>query len=169
MLNNKGQSVIEVIVAVAILVIIAGSSVIAILGSFSATRLAEEETQAALFATEGIEAAQSIRNQDWDNLVSGGYGVSNAGGTWVFSGSSDNPGGTGKFSRAITIGDVQRDGNGDIVESGGTIDDDTKQVTSTITWDFTPTRQNTVEMTTYLTNWMTGKWGSGGGGTGITP
>lgn len=163
MLNNKGQSVIEVIVAVAIFVIIAGSSVIAILGSLSSTRLAKEETQATLYASEGIEAVESIRNQEWNNLVSGTYGVSNASGTWAFSGISDDPDGTDKFSRAVTVIDVERNDNGEIVSSGGTVDEETKQITSTINWNFTPVRQNTVTLTSYLTNWQAAK---GSGGTG---
>lgn len=168
MFNNKGQSVIEVIVAVAILIIIAGSSVIAILGSLSSTRLAEEETQATLFSTEGVEAVQSIRNQGWDNLTNGSYGVSKAGGTWVFSGSSDDPDDTNKFSRSVTVVDVERDGEGNIVASGGTVDDDTKQITSTITWNFTPSRQNTVTLASYLTNWQQSRSSGGAGSSSIT-
>jgi len=166
--NSQGQSVVEVIVAVAIFIIIAGSSVIAILGSLSSTRLAEEETQASLIAVEGLEAVESIRNQDWDNLTNGNYGLSKSGGTWTFSGSSDDPDGTGKFSRIVTINDVERDGNGDIVTSGGTIDEDTKSVTSTITWDFTPTRQNTVTLTSFLTNWQKGSGSGAAGAPSIT-
>lgn len=155
--SERGQSVIEVIVAVAILVIIAASAVVTILGSFATTRLAKEETQAAFFAMEGIEAVQSIRNQDWNNLSSGTYGLSSSGGVWVFSGSSDDPEGSGKFSRVITLAEVQRGGYGNIVDSGGTVDEDSQKVTSTITWDFTPGRANTVDMAAYLTNWQTGK------------
>lgn len=150
--NQRGQSVIEVIVAVAILVIIAGSLVIAVLGSFSTARLAEEETQATLFAMEGLEATQSIRNQGWSNLANGDHGLSNSGSLWSFSGSSDTDI-SNKFTRVITIADAERDEDGDIVASGGTVDPETKSVVSSITWDFTPTRENTVTLTTYLTNW----------------
>jgi len=167
-MSNKGQSIIEVIVAMAIFIIIASSSVIAVLGSFSTTRLAEEETQAALFATEGLEAAQSIRNQDWDNLTTGDHGLVNASSIWAFSGTSDDPNGSDKFTRTIAVADVERDESGDVVESDGTVDEDTKKITATITWNFTPTRENTVEMVTYLTNWQKGKSTGGIGGGEIT-
>lgn len=154
---RRGQSIIEVIVAVAILIIIAATSMIAILGAFSSGRLAKEETKAAFLATEGLEAVQSIRNQDWDSLVNGDHGLANTSGTWVFSGTSDIDL-SGKFTRVIAISDVQRDSNDDIVESGGTIDPDTKKIEAAIDWSFTSTRQNSVTMTTYLTNWQTGKY-----------
>lgn len=155
----SGQSVIEIIIAVAMFVIIAGSAVVTILGSFLTSRLAEEETQATVYAVEGIEAVQSIRNQGWIDFLlatdcSAGCGLDSVGG-WSFSGTSDNPDALNKFTRVVSINDVERV-NGDIVESGGTVDDDTKKVASSVTWDFTPSRTNTVELTTYVTNWQEG-------------
>lgn len=166
---EQGQSIIEFIIAVAILAIIAGSTVTVILGAFSTTRLAEEETQATFFATEGIEAVQSIRNQNWDGLVNGDpHGLTKSGGIWTFFGTSDDPDGTGKFTRTIAIADVQRNSEGKIVESGGTVDPDSKKVTSTITWDFTPSRQNEVELTVYLTNWQLARSPAGASGPEIS-
>jgi type II secretory pathway pseudopilin PulG len=153
-INNKGQSIIEVIVAVAILTIIAATSVVAILGSLNTTRLAEEETQAATYAMEGIEAVQSIRNQNWASIVAGTYGLAKSGSVWSFSGSSDDPDGSGKFTRVVTIADVSRDTNGDIVTSGGTDDTDTKQVTAVINWNFNTARSNSVDMVGLVTNWQ---------------
>lgn len=155
---NNGQSVIEVIVAIAIFVIIAGSSVITILGSLSASRLAEEETQATFIATEGIEAVQSIRNQSWSNLVDGTYGLQLSSGFWEFAGVDDT---TGKFTRFVSVSSVERL-NDDIVTSGGTTDDDTKLITSSVTWDFTSARTNTVETSQYMTNWQEGVGTSSG-------
>lgn len=132
----RGQSLVEVIIAVAIFVIIAGSSVVTILGSFLTSRLGEEETQATLLVIEGLEAAQSIRNQDWNDLTDGDHGLLSSG-SWSFSGTSDTD---GKFSRVVNVSSVERDLNGDIVESGGTVDEDTKKVVSSVTWNFTTTR-----------------------------
>lgn len=155
-----GQSIIEVIVAVAILIIIAGTSMIAVLGSFSTTRLAEEETEATLIAVEGLEAVQSIRNQGWDDPFlatncSAGCGLDNTSG-WMFSGSSDiHTITTGRdFVRTVIVSQVERDVGGDIVPSGGTVDPDTYLIASVVTWDFTPSRQNTVDMFMYLTKWQ---------------
>lgn len=149
-----GFSVLEVLIAIALFVIIAASAIVAVLGSFGTTRLAEEETQAALLAAEGLEAVQSIRNQGFANLTNGPHGLSNTGGTWVFSGISDA---SGKFTRVVTVADVQRDGAGNIVASGGSVDADTKKVTAAVTWNVRPTQMNTVDASTYLADWQTGK------------
>jgi len=152
----RGQMVIEVIVAVSIFAIIASSSVMAIVGSLSTARLAEEESQATFLATEGLEAVKSIRNQGWGYLTAGIYGLSKTSGVWAFSGNSDTDPSM-KFTRVISITDVGRDGNGNILGTGGTVDPETKKITSTVSWNFTPTRQNSVIMNMYVTNWQLGK------------
>jgi type II secretory pathway pseudopilin PulG len=152
----RGQMVIEVIVAVSIFAIIAASSVMAIVGSLSTARLAEEESQATFIASEGLEAVKSIRNQAWASLVTGPHGASKASGVWAFLGTADvDP--SLKFTRVINIADVGRDANGNIIGSGGTADPETKKITATVSWDFTPTRHNSVVMNLYLTNWQLGK------------
>ena len=143
-LNKKirGQSIVEVIIAVSIFLIIAGSSVITVIGSLSASRLAEEETIATTYAVEGLEAVESIRNRDWDNLTDGTYGLNKSLGLWELDGSSET---LGRYTRVIQVDTVQRD---------GTPDPNAKLVTSTVGWDFSPTRANSVELVTYKTNWQ---------------
>lgn len=161
--SHCGQSVVEIIIAVGLFSIIAGSSIIAILSSFSSTRLSEEYTMATAIATEGLEAAQSIRNQSWSALTNGAHGLSNSGGTWAFSGTTDIDA-SGRFTRTVTLSSVQRNNAGDIVASGGTVDAETKLVTASVTWNFTESRSNTVTLVQYLTNWQTGKNKPGIGG-----
>ena len=55
-MQKKGQSVIEIVVALAIFLIIVGSSMITILGSLSISKLGEEEARATTIAVEGLEA-----------------------------------------------------------------------------------------------------------------
>lgn len=152
----RGQMVIEIIVAVSIFAIIAATSIMVIVGSLSTARLAEEESQATFIATEGLEAVKSIRDQGWINLVNGSYGIASGSGSWVFSGSSDSDP-SGKYTRVVSVVSVSRDGSGNIAASGGTVDPETKKITSTVSWDFTPTRQNSVIINLYLTNWQLGK------------
>jgi len=154
---QKGQSIIEIIIALALFVIIAGSAAVAILSSFTTTRLAKEETQASMFANQGLEAVQSIRNQDWDNLTNGNHGLVGSSSIWAFSGISDDPDGSGKFSRIIAISDVYRDPDGQIGTPGGTLDPTTKLIQATVTWDFTPSRTNAVSLSIYLTDWQRGR------------
>lgn len=149
-----GQSLIEVIVAVAIFVIIAGGAVVVVLGALSSSRLGEEETQATFYAAEGLEAIGSIRNKGWENLVNGEYGVAKTSGEWVFSGTSDLNGAGEKFTRVVSVSDAYRGVGGNITESSGVVDSDTKKITSTVSWDFTLKRANSVQMTKYFTNWQ---------------
>lgn len=152
----SGQSVVEIIVAISITIIIASTAVAAVLGALSSSRLSEEESFAANFASECFEAVTSLRNQSWSNLADGTYGLSNSGGVWVFSGSSDlDP--SGRFTRTAQISSVQRDANHDLVDSGGTLDQETKKVTCTVNWYYTPVRLNTVTFVSYLTNWQENK------------
>jgi len=151
--SQAGLSIIEIIIAVSLFVIISASSVGAILGSFSTSRLGEEQNQANFLALQGIEAVTSLRNQDWANMSNGTFGLNYSGDSWTLSGTSDSDP-SGKFIRSITISDVSRDGNNDIVNTGGTVDSETKKVVSTVIWDFTPTRNNSVTQEAYLTNWQ---------------
>jgi type II secretory pathway pseudopilin PulG len=151
--SQAGLSIIEIIIAVSLFAIISASSMGAILGSFSTSRLGEEQNQANFLALQGIEAVTSIRNQDWANMSNGTFGLNYSGDSWTFSGTSDTDP-SGKFTRVITISDVGRDGNNNIVGSGGTVDSETKRVVSTVTWDFTPTRNNSIIQEAYLTNWQ---------------
>jgi type II secretory pathway pseudopilin PulG len=169
-IESKGQSIVEVVIAVAIFIIIAASSVVTVIGSLSTSRLAEEETQATTLALEGIEAAQSMRNQDWANLDTGGVtctdsidrGADASGGFWVWSAS---PQVIGKYARTVTISNVCRDAQGDISESGITYDEEVKRVTSSVDWDFTAGRTNLVNIETYLTQWQKSKGTVAAGGT----
>jgi len=147
---NKGFGIIEIIIALGIFTIIASVGAINILHSFSSDRLSDEYNNALLYAQEGIEAVKSIDNQSFTYLIPGVYGVDKSTGNWQLSGNqnSDPP-----YARTITISQVQRDVNGNIISSGGTIDGDTYKIESMVRWNFTPTRNNNVNLVSYLTNW----------------
>jgi hypothetical protein len=165
-LANSGQSVVEVVVAVSIFLIIAGASVITILGSFLSSKLAEGETTASLYAIEGQNAVVSIRNQSWSNLgnlTDGDYGLTETGGIWAFNASSDSL--AGGYDRVTHISSVERNASGDIVDTGGTIDPNTKKVTTIVSWNFNPTQVSSVTFISYLTNWQ----GVSETGAGTTP
>lgn len=156
-LFQLGFGIIEIIVAVSILAIIAASTAITVIGSFSTNRLGDEQTKASLFAQEGIEAAKSIKNQGWEDPFlatdcSSGCGLDSSGGAWAYSGTNNTL--ESKYTRTLLVQQAQRDAGGNIVSSGGTDDPDTYKVTSTVNWDFTSARSNIVELITYLTNWV---------------
>ncbi|MBI4084637.1 MAG: hypothetical protein HY431_01905 [Candidatus Levybacteria bacterium] len=149
---QRGLSVIEVIIAASLFLIFSGGIVSVVLQGFDANRLGEEETIANQYAAEGIEAVRSIKNQAFSNLANSlGTGVTRSGANiWTLSGSANT---LNKYTRVITIGDVQRDGNGNIVASGGTIDPLSKKITSTVSWNVSAARSNSVALSTYLSDW----------------
>lgn len=148
--NYFGFGIIEIIIAISIFIIIAGVATASIIGSLSINRLGEEETNANVYAQEGIEAIRSIKNQSWANITTGTYGVDNSTGKWVLSGTSNS---SAKFTRQIKISAVERDGGGNIVSSGGVIDPDTMKIDSIVAWDFLPGRNNSITLTAYLSHW----------------
>lgn len=79
------------------------------------------------------------------HIVSGGSG-------WQLAAGNETISADPIFSRDITIVNLQRDANGNIVESGGTVDSNTKQVTVTISWTERGNPKD-VSLSTILTAW----------------
>lgn len=150
---KKGFLVIEVLLAAALFVTFATGAIVAVVSSWDANRRAQEQTAAMQYLSEGLEAARSIKNQDFANLLpTPSLGVArSAGGVWSFSG-TNNSTESGRYTRVISVEDVNRDGSGNIVLTG-TPDPSTKKVTSSVSWDFTAARPQDLAVSTYMTNW----------------
>lgn len=148
---RRGFSLIEIVLAIAIFATISTSMVGVVLQGLGLNRLSAEETIANQYASEGLEAVKSIKNQSYSLLAdTATVGLSSSSGVWVFSGTSNS---IDKYTRTISISPVQRDTSGNIVQSGGTADPSTKKITSTVNWTVSGSRQNSVLLSTYLTNW----------------
>lgn len=154
---QRGFSLLEVILAAVIFVILASAAVVAVISGFDLNRLGNEVTIGNQYAAEGMEAVRSIKNQSWSTFSGkaglGNQGIVLSGGVWTWSGASNTLSSDSRYTRSITVVDVQRDGGGNIVASGGTADANTKKVTVTTSWNFTSTRPESVVLTDYLTNW----------------
>ena len=155
----KGFGLIETIIALSLFIIIGATGATTVLQSMSVNRLGSENTNAELYGQTGIEAVRSIKNQGWAdffltpaavNNCAAGCGVTTNGNSWVFKPGDDT---NGKLNRSIKIDSVQRDENGTIVVSGGTDDPDTKKISSTVNWDFTPARAKSITLSTYVTHY----------------
>ena len=68
-MNNKGQSLLEVIVAMAIFALISAAMITLSLGGFTALEQGGEHTEAKALAQEGIEAVRAIRDSAWNELI----------------------------------------------------------------------------------------------------
>jgi hypothetical protein len=110
-------------------------------------------TQASFLLEEGLESAKIFRDISWTNISTPATGTTYYlafdGTNWATS--TTNIYIDGRFERTITLNDVYRDGNDDIVSSGGTLDIGTRKVTVTVSWwDNAATTTRTIA--TYVTN-----------------
>ena len=161
---KKGFLVVEVLLAAALFVTFATGMIAAVISGWDANRRAGEQTVAMAYVSEGLEAVRSIKNQDFANLLpTPSLGVArSAGGVWSFSG-SNNATDSGRYTRVVSVEDVNRDASGNIVLTG-TPDPSTKKVTSSVAWDFTTARPQDLSVSTYMTNWRAGIGGAARGG-----
>ena len=138
--NKKGQSLIEVLIAMGIFVLTISAIAFLIIDSYIVHRLGREMTLASFLAEEGIEATRSIRDSSWNDLTIGEHGLAVSGNTWIFQGSEEDVSGylnNGKRKIIIT-----------------SIDSDRKKITSQVNWKFNEARSEKIELVTYLTNWL---------------
>jgi type II secretory pathway pseudopilin PulG len=155
---QEGFSVVEIILAAALFLIFSGGAVFVVLQGFDANRTGSEQVVANSYAAEGIEAVRSIGDESYTNVATTSGWITGVGATggvssiWYFKGNGTSDL-FGKYTRKITISTVQRNSNGDIVTSG-TVDPNTMQVISTVSWNVTPARSDQVSQATYLTNWQ---------------
>lgn len=134
--SEAGQSLIEVLVALAVFTLGIATIGFLALDANVSSRQGVERTQATLLSKEGLEAARSIRDADFDNLTAGTHGIVLSGNKWIFSGTSDIQ---DQFIRSITIEDISAK---------------EKKITSNISWQFSQQRPNSVSLVTYLTDWL---------------
>ncbi|MEI8230150.1 MAG: hypothetical protein WCG83_03350 [Candidatus Peregrinibacteria bacterium] len=155
--HRPGETLIEVIVATAILVMIVSGFARLAIGSYDGVRRGGEQTVAASLAQQGAEAARSIARHNFADLVDGPHGLSEVSSAYAFSGTSESLNG-GKFQRVITVASVQRDASDIQVLSAGTVDPLTKKITSTVTWTAQAGGVQTVTYTTEVAQWNLFRW-----------
>jgi len=134
-INQSGFSVVEIIVASALFALI----VTAFTGSllyFNKSAIASgTQARAVFLAKEGLEVTRNIRDEDFSNLINGTYGLTVSGGQWIFSGTEDI---VDIFTRQVEI---------------STVDVNTKQINSTVSWGENSINSGNVSLITYLTYW----------------
>ena len=137
---RRAQSMIEIIVAVAAMVVfITATAGITMMTEKAVTEMTME-MQGIAVAEEGIQASISISDRAWSALVLGTHGLAISGSApieWVYSGTSDTANG---FTRVITISTVPNEP--DIVK-----------VDVTVTWHPEPNRTSTAQEQVLLTDW----------------
>lgn len=144
----RGQSVIEILIASGVFIIVGVSVTSLILGSRSLLFDSRQMVTATNYAQEGLDALRVMRNQNWNTIPDGTYGLAKVNGSWQLSTSLDKQ---GAFTRSLTIASTATT---------------TKAATSKVTWPAFGGRTASVSLGTLLTNWrnlqtstaLTGDW-----------
>ncbi|MCA9355887.1 hypothetical protein KC865_05080 [Candidatus Kaiserbacteria bacterium] len=134
--SEKGQSLIEIIFAVAVFTIGVVTIGYLVLDARALLLHASDVDQARWLASEGIEAVVSMQPAGFDLLKPGTYGLALEQGVWTLSPSVNE---FGKFTRGVVIDNV---------------DVDIKNITSFVKWNTISGNEKTISYTTHVSNWM---------------
>ncbi|MEK7464750.1 MAG: hypothetical protein AAB617_03155 [Patescibacteria group bacterium] len=153
MKNRNGQSLIEILIGLALIVLGLGSAVVLVYGGQLMLLDRDNASTAKSLASEGVSGASRIVKNNWSVISDGNYGLVFASGTWQFSSTSDIS--LNLFTRRINV---------------KTVGTNQREIKSTVSWSPDPLRNLSVELVTMITNWTvvqdTGGDTGGGGTTG---
>ncbi len=148
---QKGQSYIEVLVAMAVFGLVSAAAFLLFFGGRSISIDSVNAQIANDYATEGSEAVRSIRDRSWAELSDGSHGVVLMNGQWYFASSTSDT--KSIFTRTVYI---------------STIDSNTKKASTTVVWQTDPVRSQKTELVELLTSWsIFQNTGGDTGGSGI--
>lgn len=153
-ISHHGFGLIEILVTATIIAISFIGFMSFILFSRDQTLKAQRKTEAVSLAEEAIEVVRKLRDDGYaaniaTKIVGTTYYPTITGTPAAWSLSTSNPGATNGYTTTLVFANVARDANFNIVASG-TNDPDTKQVTATVTYQDSGTKQ--VQITTYITD-----------------
>lgn len=147
MKNQAGQSLVEMIVIVGMVILLVTGIVAGTTASLSRSETSKVRSAALSFAQEGIELARGQRDNGWNAFMSMGspggilYCVnSNSPPDWTAGGTCP-PNVDSTFTRSVTL-------KFDPVAGIPTM-----TVISQVKWGDTTNPSNSVQLTTYLTQW----------------
>lgn len=133
--GQSGFSLVELLVSISVFLIFVIAATDTIGNVSRETKNSANNQRAAVLAEEAIEATRNIRDENFDNLVDGTYGLATTSNQWNFLGSSDV---TDIFTRVLNV---------------STISPNQKKVDVLISWADQISPTNSFAMSTYLTNW----------------
>jgi len=165
-LNNKGQSLAEILVALAVGIIFVLGAMIVAQSSLKMGKDTEKIQTSAFLARELLDKIKVFADSDWHNI----YNLATTSANHYYligftatSGDETIIVGTTTYTRYFYVEDVYRNGSGNISQSG-TLDPSTKKVTVGVRW----TGSNDRFISTYLTRsknniFVQTDWTGGGG------
>ncbi|MDI6820869.1 MAG: hypothetical protein QMD65_01685 [Patescibacteria group bacterium] len=133
---KRGFALIEALLATSIFALLATAFIGSLIYGEKSTTVAGSRSRALFLAEEGLEAVRNIRDEDFNKLTDGTFGLAITDNSWKLSGSSDL---TEIFNRQISI---------------SSIDPKIKKVASTVSWqDVNEETPHFISVTTYLSKW----------------
>ncbi|MBU2260230.1 hypothetical protein KKC44_06550, partial [Patescibacteria group bacterium] len=157
--NDKfGQSLLEIIIAIAIFSLIGAAIATMVTGSLSVLTKGGDQIEADALAQEAIEAVRSVHDGAWNEIIYDSAVLSTSSSQWIISSGLSELIGS-RFTRTITFEDVCRDSldNIDICPSNY-VDVNSKKVTVIVSWEVREGVTNSVQRIAYLTNWDSRDW-----------
>jgi len=156
--NNSGQSLIELILAIAIASIFLVSFILGIIGVREGYKRSSINTDAKILLQKEIEALRSIKETNWNSFATAGtYHVVQSGSSWTIANgtSVDN-----NLTHGFSVYDVCRfSANTPIVDCsspGSIVDPSVKKIVNSVDYDFLGSK--TISQTLYLTRSNNSFW-----------
>src|SRR3989338_2601943 len=155
--KNSGLGLVEMVIVVALIATAFTALFQFVLLERSTKSVAREELAAYTILREALEAVRGVRDAAyWDAFddfaLSTPFYPEVIGDQWQLS--AENPGDIGIYTRWIAFNEVRRDGNDNVVESGGSVDTDSRRATSYVTWTTVGGNDRQIELETIVTNWQ---------------
>ena len=174
---KKGQSLVELLVAVSIGTILIGGSVALMGVSIKSYGSVRKHLQANVLIRQNTEVIQSLTRSDWHSIYdltkASDYKISLSGSTWIISaGQETDTVNDIPYKRYFQVYNVNRDGSGNIADTG---DDDPSTQKTTVILEYDNNYISSSSISFYLTRSKNNKvfhqtdWSGGEGITGPTP
>ena len=155
----KAFSVVEILIAIGVFTIVAGSVSILAVDSIRNSQNQRLQFQAAAKIEEATNAILLNKNEQWLNILNntdnGPKHISYNAGAFEIADSEEID---GDITFSFIIETVYRDALGNIVQTGGTADINSREVTMTASWLDSLGRSQSVVSNVYITNWNTPTW-----------
>lgn len=155
-----GQSVLEIIVAMAIFALISASLTSLILTSFATYTRSGEIALAENLADEALEAVRSVGDRDWYELSMDEAVVDTASNRWALAAGTGELIGD-KYFRTIVFSPVYRDASHAFVPAtatGAVLDPDSKRVEVRVEWGLENGASSYAWRQALVTNWNFSGW-----------
>ena len=155
--NRCGFSLIEIILVIVMMLIFSGAFYsLDLVNSFSVEKKINN-SHAINYAREGLEVVRNIKYENYLSLQDGDYYLSESSGDYsLVSGGIETI--SDFYTRAINIAPVYRNAANQIDENGENLDNLTKKITVTVSWEGPFNDNKSIVVQEFLADWQGISW-----------